>query len=234
MNEVAISLRVSTDDQEYGLLAQEDVCRAFATRMGWKVIGVFKDEDVSGSLGLEHRPGMMEAIASLGKGDVLLVAKRDRIGRLEPMAMAMIEAAVRRRGSRIVSAAGEGTENDDPANVLMRRMIDAFAEYERLIIIARTKAALKAKRTRAEKTGGSIPYGWMLGEGRPGPKGKTVKTLVPNPSEQEVIALILELRSAGLTLEAIALELRARGIQRREGATWDHGFICRLLKKAAA
>jgi DNA invertase Pin-like site-specific DNA recombinase len=60
---------------------------------------------------------------------VLLVAKRDRIGRLDPLPMAMIESAVRRKRARIVSAAGEGTENDDPSSILMRRMIDAFAEY---------------------------------------------------------------------------------------------------------
>ena len=39
----------------------------------------------------------------------------------------------------------------------MRRMIDAFAEYEKLIIGARTKSRLAAKRRRGEKTGGMVP-----------------------------------------------------------------------------
>jgi hypothetical protein len=45
--------------------------------------------------------------------------------------------------------------------------------------------------------------------------------------------LIRELRSAGLTLVAIADELTARGIQRREGGAWEFSFVSRLLKKAA-
>ena len=201
--------------------------------MGWEVVGVFTDAGVTGSVGLEDRPAMLEAIAVLGKGGVLLVAKCDRIGRLEPMAMAMIERAVQRKGARIVSAAGEGTENDDPSSILMRRMVDAFAEYERLVIKARTKAALGSKRKRGEKTGGAIPYGWMLGESKPGANGKSIKTLVECPAEQEVLGLMKALRANGLTLVEIAAELTARGIERREGGAWEHSYVGRLLKKAA-
>ena len=135
--------------------------------MGWEVVGVFTDAGVTGSVGLEDRPAMLEAIAVLGKGGVLLVAKRDRIGRLEPMAMAMIERAVQRKGARIASAAGKGTENDDPGFILMRCMVDAFAEYERLVIKARTKAALGSKRKRGEKTGDD-PLRLDVGPSKPG------------------------------------------------------------------
>ena len=147
MCKAAIYTRVSTEEQaenKNGLEAQEHACVAYAKRMGWEVSGVFTDAAVSGSLGLEKRPAMLEAISTLRKGDVLLAAKRDRIGRLDPLAMAMIEASVGRRGARIVSAAGEGTADDDPSSILMRRMVDAFAEYEKLIIRARTKAGLAA------------------------------------------------------------------------------------------
>ncbi len=234
---VVIYLRVSTEEQaesKHGLNAQEDAARAYAARMGWTVVGVFTDAGVSGSEGLERRPALLDLIATLGKGDVLLVAKRDRIGRLDPLAMAMIESAVRRRGARIVSAAGEGTEDDDPSSILMRRMIDAFAEYERLIIGSRTKAALGAKRRRGEKTGGAIPYGLELGPDRTGPNGTVIKTLVPCKAEQEVLALMRELRANGMALEAIAAEMTSRGIQRREGGVrWDHGYISRLLRQVA-
>jgi DNA invertase Pin-like site-specific DNA recombinase len=176
---------------------------------------------------------MLEAIAALSKGDVLLVAKRDRIGRLEPMQMAMIEAAVARKGSRIVSANGEGTQDDSPENILMRRMVDAFAEYERLVIQARTRSALNAKRTRGEKTGGAVPFGKQLGEPRLGAKGKLIPTLIDDPREQEVIALVRQLRAEGETLVDIGRTLEERGIRRREGAQWDHGFLSRLLERSA-
>jgi len=225
---VVIYLRVSSEEQAqnmHGLHAQEDAARAYAARMGWEVIGVFTDAAVSGSLGLEDRPAMLDAIAALKRGGVFLVSKRDRIGRLDPMAMAMIEAAVRRCGARIASAAGEGTENDDPSSVLMRRMVDAFAEYERLIIGARTKAALQAKTRRGEKTGGQAPYGYEL--------GADGKTLVSCQSEQEVINVVRELRGQGETLQGIAAALNSRGIQRRGGGQWANQFVATILKRAA-
>jgi DNA invertase Pin-like site-specific DNA recombinase len=228
MTRAAIYLRVSFEEQAesmHGLNAQEDAARACAVRNGWEVVGVFTDAAVSGSLGLSDRPAMLEAIGTLGRGDCLLVSKRDRIGRLDPMEMAMIESAVRRRGARIISAAGEGTESDDPSSILMRRMIDAFAEYERLIIGAWTKGALAAKRRRGEKTGGYSPYGFEL--------AADGKTLAPCQREQDVIALVRQLREQGETLQAIAATLNDRGIERREGGQWDHQFISRLLKRAA-
>ena len=220
----AIYTRVSTEEQAEsgaGLAAQEDAARAHAGRMGAEVIGVFADLGVSGSVGLERRPALLEAIAALRKGDVLIVAKRDRIGRLDPMAMAMIQSAVERKGARIVSAAGEGTSSDDPSEVLMRRMIDAFAEYERLVIGARTRSALQAKKRRGERTGG-VPFGKRVGsDGR----------LLDDPAEQEVIGLVGRLRGDGLSVRGIASELNRREIPAR-GERWHHTTIQRLLKAA--
>lgn len=60
---------------------------------------VFRDEGVSGSTGLDKRLGLLAAIAALKKGDLLLVAKRDRLGR-DPLVVAMIEGAVQRKGAQ--------------------------------------------------------------------------------------------------------------------------------------
>jgi DNA invertase Pin-like site-specific DNA recombinase len=92
-----------------------------------------------------------------------LVAKRDRLGRYV-IAVAMIERLVTKSGARVVSAAGEGTDSDDPAALLMRRLIDSFAEYERALIAARTRAALAAKRRRGERVSGIIPFGYQLAD----------------------------------------------------------------------
>ena len=152
--------RESTDEQAEsgaGKAAQHDSCEAWSKRLGIPMSEPCVDDGVSGAAPLDKRPGLLDALAALDKGDILLVAKRDRLGR-DPIVVAMIEAAVKRQGCRIVSAAGEGTEDDDPTSVLMRRIIDAFAEYERLIIKARTRAALAAKKRRGQRTG-SVPFG---------------------------------------------------------------------------
>ena len=215
-------LRVSTQDQAEsgaGLAAQLDVCRRFAKSQDAELVEVFEDKGVSGAKGLEARPGLLDAIAALKKGDVLLVAKRDRLGR-DPIKVAMIESAVARKGARIVSTAGEGTDGDDPASVLMRRMIDAFAEYERLLIGARTKAALGAKKARGERTG-SVPYGYTMAA-----DGVHLDVV---PEEQEVIAEARRLHGAGQSLRAIARELERQGFVSRAGKLFDATQVRRMV-----
>jgi DNA invertase Pin-like site-specific DNA recombinase len=68
-------------------------------------------------------PGADQAIVALKRGDVLLVAKRDRLGR-DVYEVLGIQRLIARRGARVVSAAGEGTDADSPSDVLMRGLID--------------------------------------------------------------------------------------------------------------
>jgi DNA invertase Pin-like site-specific DNA recombinase len=225
--DAVIYLRVSTQEQGEsgnGLRAQEDAARAFAQAQGMTISGVYSDAGVSGAAGLDKRPGLLEAVATLGRGGVLIVAKRDRLGR-DPIVCAMVEAAVARKGARIVSAAGEGTDSDEPTAVLMRRIVDAFGEYERLVIKARTKAALQAKRRRGERVG-QVPYGFILeADGR---------TLTPIPAEQAVVAKIHDLRGEGHTLRAIAAELTRQNIITREGnPRWTHQSVASILRRSA-
>lgn len=213
-------LRVSTDQQTQsgaGLEAQEDACRRCAGDLG----GVYRDEGVSGKTGLDKRPALLELISALDKGDTLIVAKRDRLGR-DPLVVAMIESAVKRKGARIVSAAGEGTDSDSPTDILMRRMVDAFAEYERLVIGARTKAALQAKKARGERTG-SIPYGYRV---------DADNRLVSDDQEQAAIAVIKDMNSRGLSLRNIASRLERLGFIPR-GKQWHAQTIANILKEAA-
>lgn len=219
-------LRVSTEEQaesQAGLRAQRDSCGDWARRNGGTQAGEFADEAVSGAASLDSRPGLLDAIASLEKGDVLLVAKRDRIAR-DPIVAAMIEAAASRRGARIVSAAGEGTDGDGPTDVLMRRIVDAFAEYERLVIKARTKAALRAKIRRGERVG-AVRYGYSL--------AVDGKTLEPLAAEQAVIGIIEELRLAGESYEKIAAELTRRGIPTKTGKRWGATTVWKIANRAA-
>jgi DNA invertase Pin-like site-specific DNA recombinase len=226
VSKIVVYRRVSTDEQAesgLGLEAQLAACRTAAIRLGREIAFTFQD-DASGGLPLDKRPVLVDAIASLGRGDTLLVAKRDRLSRGDPLVTGMIEAAVERAGARVVSAAGEGTDSDEPSAILMRRIVDAFGEYERLLIKARTKAALRAKRARGERTG-QVPYGHHLAaDGR---------TLEPDAAEAAAIGLVHELRAARMSLRAIARELDRRGILTKSGRPWRHTTIRDLLEQPA-
>jgi DNA invertase Pin-like site-specific DNA recombinase len=228
-------LRESTDEQAEsgaGRAAQLDACTSYCHRLGLPMAEASVDDGVSGAASLDKRPGLLDALARLERGDVLLVAKRDRLGR-DPIVVAMIEAAVKRQGGRVVSAAGEGTEGDDPTSVLMRRIIDAFAEYERLIIKARTRAALAAKKRRGQRTGG-VPLGFDLADDGQRSKAGRPIALLANAGEQATVATIQALRSGGLSLRAIAGELTLRGVPTKDGLDrWDHSTVRKILNRTA-
>lgn len=134
-----------------------------------------------------ERPGLLAAVDSLRKGDTLIVAKRDRLSR-DVFMSCWLDKEAKKDYWNIISCAGEGTENDDPASILMRRITDVFAEYERLIIGFRTKSALKALKVRAggQSVNGKAPYGWKW-VGEP----KHMK-LVAAPEEQSKIREIID------------------------------------------
>jgi site-specific DNA recombinase len=217
-------LRVSTDEQSLGLDAQKIACEEYCRKQGLDLHAFFIDEGLSGGLSFDKRPGILNAIANLNKGDVLVVAKRDRLSRGDVLAMAMIEASVVRKGARIVSASGEGTENEDPSSILMRRMVDAFGEYERLIIKSRTKAALQTKKAKGQRVG-HVPFGHRLAQ-----DGIHLEI---DELEQEILQQLRDLRRDGLSYREIAQEMNNKKAFNRGGKNWSHVSVYNMILRVA-
>ncbi len=108
--------------------------------------------------------------------------------------------------------------------MLMRRLVDAFSEYERAVIRARTRAAMQHKRANGQRVG-TVPYGYDLDDDG--------RTLVANETEQAVLSGIREKRSRGWTLQRIADDLSDRGIPTKKGRPrWSHQAVGYMLKHA--
>jgi site-specific DNA recombinase len=200
-SKVVAYIRVSTEEQHLGPEAQLAAINVWATRQNVTVVAVHRDLGVSGATPLADCPGLMAALNDLGVhgAGLLVVAKRDRLAR-DVMKAAMVEARAEALGARIASTAGEG-DGTDPSAKLMRQIVDAFAEYERALIGARTKAALAAKKAKGQRIGG-VPYGFSVdADGQ----------LVPNDAERVVIARARELSSQGLSFRGICATFRAEG-----------------------
>lgn len=216
-------IRVSTDQQSesgLGLEAQRKAIENYAHTLRQSITEWYSDEGLSGSISLEKRPGILDAISNLCKGDTIIIAKRDRLGR-DPFIVAMIESAITRKGARIVSAAGEGTDNDDPSSILMRRIIDAFAEYERLIIKTRTKAALQVKKEKGQRVG-HIPFGYQIAQ--------DAIHLERNAHEQSILKRINILQKKGYSIREIATVMNKKKLLNRGQSKWNHASIFRILK----
>lgn len=219
-------VRVSTDGQAEsgaGLAAQRAAIETFAKRHGLTITAWHEDAGISGAAAIEDRPGLMAALAGLRRGDVLIVAKRDRIAR-DTLTALTIERTVNRRKASIMSADGVGN-GDGAADQFMRSIMDAAAAFERGLIKQRTRAALAAKRKAGERTG-EVPFGWTLGEdGR----------LVEVEAEQLVLANIRSCRAAGMSLRQIAAILTEANVPTKKGrAAWNHNTVASILARAAA
>lgn len=214
-------VRVSTDEQRLGPDAQRAAIAEWAKREGVSVVAVFSDEGVSGGADLSDRPGLVAALAELraARAGVLIVAKRDRLAR-DTFIAQTIERAAKACGAKVATADGVAN-GDGAADDFMRSMLDAVAQYERALIRARTKAALAAKRARGERAG-AVPYGYVAVDGK----------LVENPAELAIIAIIRELRAAGLSLRAIVAQLAQRGIVSRAGKPFALTQVARIERAA--
>jgi DNA invertase Pin-like site-specific DNA recombinase len=194
-------IRVSTDEQALGPEAQREALQAWCERHGARLCATFEDIGVSGGTPLEKRTGLnvaLDALAEHGAG-VFLVAKRDRLAR-DVVVGALVERLAERVGARVV---------------------DSFAAYERRLIGARTKAALRVKKSRGERVG-AIPYGHRL--------AKDGQNLEPDPQEQKVVKLVRRLRAKGKSLRYIADTLTRRGFETRTGGYWHVQTVSNIAR----
>jgi site-specific DNA recombinase len=101
----------------------------------------------------------------------------------------------------------------------------ALAEMERRLIGERTKAALAHKRSKSEKTGGDVPYGYDLT-----PAG----ILIKNETEQEVIRFIRRLNRDGYSLRRICRELEREGhLTKNRSEIWQPSTIWKILRRGS-
>lgn len=216
-------IRCSTTEQRLGPEAQRECLTRWCAANDVKLVGVHEDLGISGGAELEKRPQLIAAIDAIGTTGAghLLVAKRDRLAR-DVVLAAMIERLVERHAARVVTADGTGN-GTTPEAALMRTIVDGFAQYERAVIRARTKAALQVKRARGERAGG-VPFGYAV--------SADGIALEPDDDEQRALATIAELRTSGRSIRAIAEELNRRDIPAR-GARWHRTSIERILRRRA-
>lgn len=215
-------LRVSTDDQALSPKAQLSAVQRWAKAHGVTIVAVHQDLGVSGGLELDKRPALIDALHSLSahRAGLLLVAKRDRLAR-DVVVAAAVERLAQSKGAKIVSADGTGNA-DGPEGMLMRGLVDLFAQYERALIRSRTSAALAVKKSKGERVG-EAPIGYRLADDG--------VRLEADPSEWAAIERMRELRDAGFSIAAIAQTLNDEGIPAR-GKRWHATTVQRVLGAA--
>jgi DNA invertase Pin-like site-specific DNA recombinase len=154
---VVLYQRVSTDKQAgsgLGLEAQQASLEALCARSSYEVVSTHTDAGVSGKTSLQDRPELLNAITSIKQSgaEALVVAKLDRLSR-DVLVLLSLEKTLATLGCRVISASGEGTEDDTPHGKLVKTILAAVAENEAAMVSVRTKAAMNAARARGKHIG---------------------------------------------------------------------------------
>lgn len=230
-------MRVSTCDQTVD--PQRDAIERWASQNGVRVAAWYSDVGVGGDAPLDERPSLLEALNALrehGAG-LFVTAKRDRLAR-DVGSAAAIERLALESGSRVATADGLDA-SDSPEGQLIRSIVDAMAVYERLLIGARTKAALRSKAARGECIG-PAPIGFSSTLNL---RADRTAMLLHAPAEQAAIAVMRSMRAEGATLQAIADALNdddthraaARKVvgKRTTQGRWHASTVMRVLRRAS-
>jgi DNA invertase Pin-like site-specific DNA recombinase len=106
---------------------------------------------------LDARPGLAAALKALRAGDTLVVWKLDRLGRdLRHLINTVHDLTERGVGLKVLTGQGAAIDTTTPAGKLIFGIFAALAEFERELIVERTKAGLAAARARGRQ--GGAPY----------------------------------------------------------------------------
>jgi DNA invertase Pin-like site-specific DNA recombinase len=200
-------VRVSTEDQAregVSLEAQEAKIRAW-----WELNGegrelvVFRDEGISGSR--MDRPGLTDALGACQPRGALVAYSMSRIAR---STTGMIELGDRleQLGCELVSLS-ERIDTGSAAGRMVFQMLAVLGEFERRQTAERTSMALQHKLSRGER----------------------VSYMETSSAVAHVRAA--ELRTAGLSLRAVAAALQAEGVATVTGARWSAKVVRSLVSR---
>jgi DNA invertase Pin-like site-specific DNA recombinase len=211
----------SLDDQEHRI-------RAWAQYKGHDLEDVLREDDTSGALvAPDDRPKLGPVLAGLGRGDVLVVAKFDRLSR-SLFDFADLLERCRREGWSLVCLDPE-LDLTTASGRAMAGMLAVFAQYEKEQLIERLQGAKRAKGRAGGYVGGGRlhrRYGYALVEQQ---DGKLEYEEVEG--EQEVIAAIRRMRASDdMTLRAICDRLEADGVDGPTGRGWNPVTVRRLAR----
>ena len=221
----AMYIRVSTKEQaEKGWSVEgqyKDIMDYCDKQEELKISRVYKDEGYSGKD--IDRPGLETMInhAILGKFDILLCYRYDRLSR-DNMDFQIIRHYLNKSDIKIVSVTEPIPETDSPLGEFMVSLIGLISTLERKWIISRSKMGLRIRAQKGLWKGGTTPYGYDY--------DKDSGKLVINDDESRVVKLIYDKYLEYQTLTMVANYLNNEGISSKTGKDWSKKVVSDVLK----
>jgi site-specific DNA recombinase len=215
----AIYTRISQDREGAGLGVerQEADCRALAERLGWTIVAVHADNDLSAYSG-KPRPGYLALLADLRAGavDAVICWHTDRLHR-SPSELEDYITVCERGGVPTQTVKAGPLDLATPSGRMVARQLGAVARYEVEHQIERQQRARLQAATAGRWSGGRRPYGYEA-------DGATVIQ-----AEADTLQWAAAQVLAGVSLNAIVAELNTRGARTSTGRPWKPTELSRVL-----
>jgi len=225
---LAIYARVSTEEQREGQTINSQIAELerFARDKAWDITGVYKDEGWSG--GIMERPELdrLRDDARRGLFQAVLINDVDRLAR-DVAHLGVIKRDLEKRGMRVIFR--KLPSDASPTNNLMVNILGSFAEFERELIIDRTRRGRRhAVEVRKQYLSSHHAYGYKYT-----PKDHTATRqgrLEVESDEARVVRQMFDWVDAeGLSARRVMNRLNERSVPTRKGAPWAKSSVLRIL-----
>jgi len=136
--------------------AQREAMTAFAKRADYTIVAEFSDEAVNGPDPVDARPGfaaMLELIVGNGVR-IIIVETAARFAR-DLIVQETGHRMLRDRGITLIAAdSPEAFIEEAPTTVLIRQVLGAVTQFEKVVLVAKLKSARERKKAETGKCGG--------------------------------------------------------------------------------
>jgi DNA invertase Pin-like site-specific DNA recombinase len=148
---VALYLRVSTSDQT--VENQRADLTAAAERAGWRIVGEYADEGISGAKGRDRRPqfDLLLKDAARHKFDVIAAVSVDRLGRSLQDLVAFLGEINHLRVDLYLHR--QGLDTGTPSGRALFGMLGVFSEFERALIQERVRSGMARAKAAGKRLG---------------------------------------------------------------------------------
>lgn len=205
MKNAVIYARYSSDSQsEQSIEGQMRVCQEYAQRNDMLILGTYIDRAMTGTN--DNRPDFQRMLKDSKKKqwEYVLVYKLDRFSR-DKYEATIHKHTLKENGIKLVSC----MENipDTPEGIILESLLEGMNQYYSAELRQKVNRGLKESWIKDNATGGMPYYGYNIVD----------KKYVIDEFEAEIVKEIFTKYANTYTANAIAKDLKERGIRRKNG-----------------
>jgi site-specific DNA recombinase len=227
---VALYARVSTEEQREGQTIDSQIAELerFARERGWQITGTYKDEGWSGSLLARPELDRLRDDASKKLFGIVLVNDVDRLAR-DVTHLGIVKRDLEKCGTQVVFRKLPAEKS--PTYNLMVNILGSFAEFEREMIIDRTRRGRRHKvEVRQQFLGSNAPFGYRYVQKDKASGKEGYLELIPEEAAA-VRQMFAWVDKESLSARKVVERLTEMQIRPRKGGDhWAKSSVLRILR----